>query len=59
MDSHGEMIWTEKTPDSSTRALWQTFHQSHLVANQAELAKETNFASEVFILYFERFFNMP
>jgi hypothetical protein len=29
-----------KTPDSSTRPLWQSYQQSYLVARQEELAKE-------------------
>jgi hypothetical protein len=29
-------IYTEEKSDSSTRALWQSYKQSHLVANQEE-----------------------
>jgi len=40
MENHGGMISTGETPDSSTRALWKSYQQSHLVAKQEELAKE-------------------
>jgi hypothetical protein len=49
----------EKTPHSSTRALWQFFQQGHLVAKQKELAYEMmNLAYEIFLSYFEGFFNI-
>jgi hypothetical protein len=44
---HAEPWWNDtdgKTPDLSTRALWQSYQQSHLVAKQDELPKEINFA---------------
>jgi hypothetical protein len=41
MENNGGMISTRETPDLSTRALWQSYQQSHLVAKQEELAKET------------------
>jgi hypothetical protein len=37
---HDGIIQTGKTLDSSTRALWQYYQQSHLVANQEKVAKE-------------------
>jgi hypothetical protein len=40
MQSHDGMIPKEKTSDSSTRALWQSYKQSHLEAEQEDLAKE-------------------
>jgi hypothetical protein len=36
------MISTGKTPDSSTRALWQSKQRSHLVANQEELGERND-----------------
>jgi hypothetical protein len=33
-----------KTPDSSTRAVWQSYRQIHLVAKQEEVTKEMNIA---------------
>jgi hypothetical protein len=50
----GEWVWQGKTPDSSTRALWQFYQQSHLVAKLEELVKKIiNFAlhSISFILW--------
>jgi hypothetical protein len=34
---HGEPWW--KTPDSSTRALWQSYQQSYLAPKQEELGE--------------------
>jgi hypothetical protein len=39
LENHGGMIWTGNTPDSFTRALWQSCQLSHLVANQEELGE--------------------
>jgi hypothetical protein len=44
MENHGGMMSTEETTDSPTRALWQFYQQSILVAKQKELAKQMNFA---------------
>jgi hypothetical protein len=45
MESHGGMISTGETPDLSTRALWQSYQQSHLVAKHEEMARDMmNFA---------------
>jgi hypothetical protein len=47
-------MMTGKTPYSSTRALWKSYYQRHLVAKQLELAKEMiNFASRVPLSYFK------
>jgi hypothetical protein len=55
-----EWYWQWKTPDSSTRTLWQSYQQSHVVAEQDELVMEImNLAYEIFISYFNGFFNMP
>jgi hypothetical protein len=44
-EKHGGMISTGETPDSSTRALWQSYKQCHLIAKQEKLGKKTtNFA---------------
>jgi hypothetical protein len=44
-ESNRGMISKGKTTDSSTRALWQAYQQSHLKAKQEQLAKEiVNFA---------------
>jgi hypothetical protein len=52
MESHGGMITTRKSPDSSTRALWQLYLQSHLLAKQEEHGEGMlNFAYEVSLLY--------
>jgi hypothetical protein len=40
MQSHDGMIPKEKTHDSSTRALWQSYKQKHLAAEKEDLAKE-------------------
>jgi hypothetical protein len=40
MENNVRMILTGKTADSSTRALWQSYWQSHLLAEQEELTKE-------------------
>jgi hypothetical protein len=40
--NHGGMISTGETPDSSTRALWQSYSQFHLLEKQEGLAKEIN-----------------
>jgi hypothetical protein len=37
MKNHGRLKPTGKTPDSSTRPVWQSY-QSHLIAKQEELA---------------------
>jgi hypothetical protein len=34
-----ELYQKEETPDASTRALWQSYQQSHLVANQEEFGE--------------------
>jgi hypothetical protein len=47
-ENHSGMISTRKTPTLSTRALWQFYQQSHLEAQQEELAKEImNFTFEI------------
>jgi hypothetical protein len=38
MEHHGEMMVTEENPDSSTRALWQSYEQSS-GSKQEEWAK--------------------
>jgi hypothetical protein len=43
-----------KTPDSSTRALWEFYQRSHLVANQDELAREMmnlNLALRIIVIH--------
>jgi hypothetical protein len=40
VESHGGMISTAENFDLFTRALWQSYQQSPLIANQEELAKE-------------------
>jgi hypothetical protein len=40
MEDYGGTISTGKTPDSSTRDLWKSYQQNHLVANEEERAKE-------------------
>jgi hypothetical protein len=42
MENRGGMISIGKIPDSSTRALWQSYHHSHLVANQKELGERND-----------------
>jgi hypothetical protein len=45
MEKHGGLILIGKTPDLSSRAFWQTYHQCHLAAKQEDLVKEVmNFA---------------
>jgi hypothetical protein len=39
MDKHGGMTSTQETPNSSTRALWQFYQQSHLAASRGEREK--------------------
>jgi hypothetical protein len=39
MESHDGMMLTGKTLDSSARALWKSYQQSHPVANQEELGE--------------------
>jgi hypothetical protein len=52
------MISTRETPDSSTRALWQSFQHGNIIVQQEGLAKEMmNFSFP--LSYFEGFFNMP
>jgi hypothetical protein len=45
----------EKTPDWSTRALWQSYQQSRLVAKQGKVVKEENLAYNIFLSYFKGF----
>jgi hypothetical protein len=40
MENHGEMISTEETPDSSTRAVRKSYHESHLVKKSGEPGEE-------------------
>jgi hypothetical protein len=40
-----EGYWQGKTPDLSTRALWQSYQQSYLVAKHEELSKEIRILS--------------
>jgi hypothetical protein len=40
MENNGGVISTRKPFDSSTRGLWQFYHQSHMVARQGKLVKE-------------------
>jgi hypothetical protein len=50
MENHGGMKMSiQKTPDSSTRALWQSYQQSHLVANRRNWRQEWEFG---FVKYF-------
>jgi hypothetical protein len=46
------MISTGETPDSSTRVLWQSYQQSHLVANQDNLGEGNDLVYEVSLSYF-------
>jgi hypothetical protein len=39
MENHDGVISIRKTPDSSTRTLWQSYKQRHLIAKQEELEK--------------------
>jgi hypothetical protein len=39
MENHGGMISIGETPDSFARAIWQTYHQRHLLAKQEKRAK--------------------
>jgi hypothetical protein len=39
MVNYGGVISAGETPDSSTRALWQCYQQSHIVANKDELGE--------------------
>jgi hypothetical protein len=60
---HEETWWNDihgKTPNSSTRAFWQSYLQRHLVAKQEELAKEImNLALEASLFILLRdFFNI-
>jgi hypothetical protein len=56
----GVVYRPEKTPDSSTKALWLSHKQTHIVTKQDELAKKmVNLTYEIFVSYFEGFFNMP
>jgi hypothetical protein len=42
----------KETPDSSTRALWQSYQQSHLLAKHKELAKEiTNLVLRIIFVH--------
>jgi hypothetical protein len=45
-----------KTPDSSTRSLWQSYLQIHLVSKQEDLAKEMNFVVRIISFILRRFF---
>jgi len=40
MDNYGGMMSTEETPNFSTRALYQSYQQSHLVANRRNVLRE-------------------
>jgi hypothetical protein len=51
MENHGGMISIGEIPDSSTRALWEFYQNSHLVTKQEETAKEMNFAYEISVSY--------
>jgi hypothetical protein len=42
MENQGGIILTGKTLGSTTRALWQSYQQSHLVANLEELSEEND-----------------
>jgi hypothetical protein len=55
VENHGEMISTGKTPDFSTRALWKSYQQNHLVAKREELGE----GNDEFGLTKYYFFNMP
>jgi hypothetical protein len=45
MENYGGMISTGETADYSTRTVWQSYQQSHLIAKQEVLAMEMmNFA---------------
>jgi hypothetical protein len=39
-----EWCWQRKTPDSSTRVLWQSYQQRHLVASTRNAQKEWEFS---------------
>jgi hypothetical protein len=60
LENYAGMIRVGKTPESSTRALWQSCQQSHLIEHREELAKYMpNLASRISLSYFKGFFNMP
>jgi fructose-bisphosphate aldolase class 1 len=43
MENHGGIISTDESPDSSTRALWKSYQQSHPVASRKNRRKMINF----------------
>jgi hypothetical protein len=54
---HGELWWNDidkGNSDSSTKAFWQFYQQSRLVAQQVELAKEMNMPFEVSFFMLKR-----
>jgi hypothetical protein len=61
MENYGGMISAGRTLDSSTRVLWQSYQQSHLLAKPYELEKGNNeFAlTKYFCSYIKGLFNMP
>jgi hypothetical protein len=49
------MILTWRSPDSSTRTLWQSYHQSHLVVKLEDLTEEmTNVALRISLFILKR-----
>jgi hypothetical protein len=42
MENYGGICRHGKTPDSSTKVLWQLYQQSHLVANQENLGERND-----------------
>jgi hypothetical protein len=60
MENHSGIISAGKTPDSSTRALWQSYQQSQLVSKQEELDERNDeFGLTKYVcLYFEGILNM-
>jgi hypothetical protein len=59
---HGEPWYQQgKTPDSSARALWNSYWQSRLVAEQEKVGKEMiNFALQsISFVLAKGFFNIP
>jgi hypothetical protein len=51
MENHGGLISIWEIPESSTRGLWQSYQQSHLVAKQEGTCEENTFYLAKYLFY--------
>jgi hypothetical protein len=60
IENHGGMLSTGKKTDSSTRGLYKSYQQSHLVAKRRNVEGSDEYGSTKYLYsYFEGIFTVP